>query len=194
MANFVNVLLENWQQALVGGAIVISAVIVLMGMIKGLFDKIPYKLLRKFLLALTSVVLVLPVSAIYFVCAGIDYKYFWGDYALLSVATIVTYWLYENTCLRDLIHKIGSLTLGRFIKFLGSKFMGNSGAVTKEELKDFTDVLEADVHTEMNSAGSNFLPVQKEEEKIRIPISTTPVVKLTPSRSFELEQNELKKL
>lgn len=192
MTEFVNVLLENWQQALCGGAIVISAVIVIMGMIKKLFDKVANKYLRKFLLALTSVVLVLPVSAIYFVCAGIDYKYFWGDYALLSCATIVTYWLYENTCLRELIHKIGSLTLGRFITFITGKITGGNG-ITDESLSEFADSLQEDVQSEL----STVLPViskQQEEEKIRIPISDTPTIKLTPSRSFELEQNELKKL
>lgn len=193
MAGFVNVLLENWKQALIGGAIVISAVIVIMGMIKKLFDKVPNKYLRKFLLALTSVVLVLPVSAIYFVCAGIDYKYFWGDYALLASATIVVYWLYENTCLRELIHKIGSLTLGRFFNYVFGKVTGAKD-FEEETSKELTDGLQTDVQKELQSELPNLFPTLQKEEKIRIPISSNATIKTTPSRSFEQEQNELKKL
>lgn len=190
MTEFVSALLANWRQALVGGTIVICAVIVIMGLIKNLFDKVPYRLLRKFLLAFTSIVLVLPISAIYFVCAGINYKYFLGSYALLSVATIVTYWLYENTCLRELIHKIGSLTIGRFIGFISAKFKGNLDS--DDDLKEFTDALQEEVKSEVKSTLPSLLPEEKKEEKIRIPISTSNKIAVAPNRSLEKEANELK--
>lgn len=191
MTGFVNALLENWRQVLVGGAIVISAVIVIMGMIKKLFDKVPNKYLRKFLLALTSVVLVLPVSAIYFVCAGIDYQYFWGDYALLAGATIITYWLYENTCLRELIQKIGSLTLGKFFKYVTIRIQNNED-LDDESLEDFAEDLQSSVDKEITSSLPNLFKEQNTEGRIRIPISseTKPVV--LPNRSLEKEENELK--
>lgn len=192
MQGFVNVLLENWRQAILGGLIVVSAVIVIMGLIKKLFNKIQNKLLRKFLLALTSIVMVLPISAIYFVSAGIDYKYFWADYGLLSAATVVTYWLYENTCLRELIHKIGSKTIGKFITFFIGKIKRNDNIEDDmNDLKNLTEGLQKDVQSQFSSFS---LPTVQQEEKIRIPISSIPTIKLTPNRSLEQEQNELKKL
>lgn len=192
MAYF-STLLENWRLVLQGGIIVVSAVIVIMGMMKKLFDKIPNKLLRKFLLALTSVVVVLPVTAIYFVSRGIDYKYFWIDYALLSIATIVTYWLYENTCLRDLIHLLGSLTIGRLIKhFVGCT--ATDGGEDIEELQSTVKSLEGAVETAFSGESMPIKNKSEEEPKIRIPIANTASVVVRPNRSAQKEAEELKNL
>lgn len=194
MESYFSMLLENWRQVLRGGIIVVSAVIVIMGMMKKLFDKISNKLLRKFLLALTSVVVVLPVTAIYFVSCGIDYKYFWIDYALLAVATIVTYWLYENTCLRDLIHMLGSLTIGRLIKhFVGVTATGDS-VEDIEELQSTVKSLEGAVETVFNGQSMPIKTKSEEEPKIRIPIANTASVVVRPNRSAKKEAEELKNL
>lgn len=117
LTNIFQALLNNWQQAITGGIIVACAVIFLMGTLKRFLDKTPlnkYPYLRKAVLSFGSLILTFPITAIYFVADKISFDYYWIGCAFTCVGTIVTYWLYENTACRKLIHAIGAKTVGKY--------------------------------------------------------------------------------
>lgn len=151
---YLKILLANWKRALVGGVIVVSAIIVLMGILKtGVINKIKNKLVRKVVLAFGSIALVLPCTALYFVGDGINFDHYWLGCAMNAVAVILTYWLYENTALRNLIHKIGSVTLGKFVKYIANRIVSNgTSADDKKALQDLTDSLGSEVRNELGGA------------------------------------------
>lgn len=97
--------------------IMVSAVIVFMGILKAvLFNRIKNKSIRCVALSFTSVALTFGAVAIYFAINTVDFKWFWLCGTAVSIAMIVTYWLYENTQLRTGIHKIGSLVVNKVFK------------------------------------------------------------------------------
>jgi hypothetical protein len=108
-----NIWLNREIWVMYGGLITVGVTIFLMGVLKKLFgDKIQNKLVRKTVLAFFSVVLVAPITATYLIfntASGIDY--FWYMYALNAIGTIVVYWFYENTHLRELLALIGRNTI-----------------------------------------------------------------------------------
>lgn len=108
--------LSNWEDLLMGGAIVVSVVIFLMGVLKGLLlNKIKNELARKVILAWTSLIVVLPVTALYLVVKGANMDHFWFIYTVNCVITVLTYWLYENTALRNSLHAVGKKIVMAFI-------------------------------------------------------------------------------
>ena len=142
IASFVEYALCNWQSLLVGGVIVVCSVIFLMGCFKNLFlNKIKHKLVRKIVLSFLSLVLVLPATMVIILYKGLSLDYFWVLYAMNSVGTILTYWLYENTGLRNLISLIGRNTVSKFFKSVTQmedleKTMEEISTDTKKMLKD----------------------------------------------------------
>ena len=118
----VQVLFANCEEALTGGIIVTSAVIVIMGVLKKfLFDKVQNKLVRKVLLAFTSVFLSFIGTLIYFLADGINFDYYGIGSALNAVLTIVMYWLYENTLLRNFVQYVGEKAISAALKFILTK-------------------------------------------------------------------------
>lgn len=114
-------IVANWQNLLLGCIIVFSAVIVVMGILKkAVFNKIANKLVRKILLAFGSVILSLPFTALYDVADGIPFDYYWVDAIVNAVATVLAYWLYENTGLRNFIGYIGKKALCVFVKIFAN--------------------------------------------------------------------------
>lgn len=104
---------ESW--VLYGGMIVVGMTMALMGTLKLVFgNKIQNKLLRKTILSFVSVILIAPLTALY-LCLnqpnGI--AYFWYVYAANCVFTIVVYWFYENTHIRELLSLVGKNTIYR---------------------------------------------------------------------------------
>ena len=145
VALMAKVLFHNWHRAAVGGIIVACSVIFLMGILKKfVFNKVQNKLARKVLLSLCSVVLVFPVTALYFVSDNINFQWYWWGCLLTSMLTILTYWLYENTGLRNAIGAIGELTVNKWVKVIYVAFMNkvesnalkNQLAMTTAELKE----------------------------------------------------------
>ena len=99
-----------------------SAVIVIMGVLKKfLFDKVQNKLVRKVLLAFTSVFLSFIGTLIYFLADGINFDYYGIGSALNAVLTIVMYWLYENTLLRNFVQYVGEKAISAALKFILTK-------------------------------------------------------------------------
>lgn len=138
--------LGNLQTVVLTAAIIVCSVISLLGVIKFFFvNKIKNKQIRKVILAFSSLVLLLPVTAIAFLIGGIKFDVYWYSVYALMPVQIVVYWLYENTLLRDLISKIGSFCTHRlFVRFCASVVDSDNKATrekliaTDKELKDFT--------------------------------------------------------
>lgn len=117
---------ETW--VVIGGLISVGVTIFLMGLFKSvLANRIKNKAVRKTVLAFASLFVVAGVTAVYLytnTAHGLDY--FWYMYAVNAVGTIVVYFFYENTHVRELLSLIGRNTvfkLGRAIfceKSLGS--------------------------------------------------------------------------
>jgi hypothetical protein len=143
----IQILSLNWERALMGGVLVPCTVIFIMGVMKRLLAKtrlFTNKNVRKAFLAFVSLAMAFPITAFYFFADGISFDYYWLGCLGNCMLTIVTYWLYENTCLRNLIHVIGEKTVGKYweaIKVIISekqneKALSHSLAMTTDELKD----------------------------------------------------------
>lgn len=148
----IELILANWQRVLTGGVILTSAIIFLIGVLKKakVYDKITNKGLRKVVLAFSSIVLVFPAVALYFVADGINFDYYWYGCAGASIATILTYWFYENTQLRSLIDFIGEKTVYKYFGVLVSAFASKkSNKETKLELISVTANLQSEAREEV---------------------------------------------
>ena len=190
MKIFFEVFLMNLERAFYGYLIVVSAIIVLMGLLKkAAFNKIGNKTLRKVLLAFTSLALVLPFTALYFLGDDINFKYYWVGCAMNGLALIVTYWFYENTALRNLINQIGSLTLGRFFGFIWSRIRGDKKGDVLEDLQETTQLL----HDEAKEA-TPAAPVTVSLVTPKIPIASVTAVENKTTAAEKQEQEKLKNL
>lgn len=143
------VAMENWQEALLGGIILTSAIIMMVGILKKfIFSKIQNKLVRKVVTAFSPVILVFPSTALYFLGTNINFDYYWVACGLVEVGTIVTYWLYENTLFRNVIATIGNNTIVKVFNALCKSFIKNDG-------KGVDDLIE--VTTEIKNNAHNVL-------------------------------------
>lgn len=115
LANIENVMplfVANFNDIIVNGFIMVSAIIVALGLLKPiLFNRIKNKQVRKVALAFSNVALCFISVLVYFVVKGWTYEHYLVCAIGLSVGCIITYWLYENTCLRNLIGTIGNIAL-----------------------------------------------------------------------------------
>ena len=117
------------------GVTMVSAIIVAIGLLKPLiFDKIPNKHVRKVALALTNVAACWATVLVYFVVCGYGFDYYVLASTALSVSCIITYWLYENTCLRNLIGLIGGMVLKKLLGFFSFAASDNDKEAIKAEL------------------------------------------------------------
>ena len=99
-----DIFLSNWTKYLAYIAIMIGAVIFVIGALKPkVFDKIKNKNVRKCLLFLTSIVLSFAAVAIYFVVEAVPFKYFPLSGAAVACACILAYSGYENFFIRVFI-------------------------------------------------------------------------------------------
>lgn len=129
----IKVALSVWQRAVIGGAIVVSSLIVFLGILKSVFfDKIKNKGLRKTVLALMSLVLILPFTAIHFLIDRINFDYYWIACALLAPVVIIVYWLYETTHLRDLIKKLGESTWSKWLALFAESIVQENNQKAKD--------------------------------------------------------------
>lgn len=146
-----HILMANWQRAITGGIIVACAVIFIMGILKkAVLGKIKNKLLRKVVLAFSSLVLTFPATALYFIGDNISFRWYWYACALTCVLTVIVYWLYENTGLRDLIALIGQKTVGKYAAVLVAAWaVANDNNDTKNKLTMTTEELKDEVKKEL---------------------------------------------
>lgn len=131
----IQVALANWQRAVIGGAIVVSSLIVFLGALKSIvFDRVKNKYVRKSLLAFTSLALILPFTAIYFLIDRINFDYYWVACIILAPTVIVVYWLYENTNLRELIKKIGEKTWSSWFASFAASIVEENNKKAQEKV------------------------------------------------------------
>ena len=139
------VLLANWQDAITGGVILACSVIFIMGIAKMLgLGKIKNEHIKKAILYFSSIVMVFPTTAFYFIIEGISFNWYWCGCGFVALLTIVTYSLYENTGFRAIIHFIGEKSVGRWFGVLwlafknkqDNKFTVTQLAMTTADLKE----------------------------------------------------------
>lgn len=142
-----NYVISDWQSILVGGAVIVGVVIFILGCLKvSIVNRIHNKMLRKTLLSFLSVALVFPTTAAYTLYNGWSWEYYWWLCGLFALATIVVYWFYEGTHLREGLAWIGKTTVGKFLVLIRSKPENVDAALrqlTKDANKDAKTVLKA---------------------------------------------------
>lgn len=107
-----NVLENNFHNIFMYTVIMVSSIIVTIGLLKPiLFDKIKNKQVRKVALAFSNVALCFICALVIFLVKDWNFKYYLFSAIALTISSIVTYWFYENTCLRNLIATIGKIAL-----------------------------------------------------------------------------------
>lgn len=106
--NTVDYFLSNWQELLWGGACAVGLVIFILGCIKPWIKKwITNDTLRKVVLAWLSVILNVPMTTVSVWVNKLPTEHFWTFIVLNVVGTIIVYFLYENTALRNGLHWLG---------------------------------------------------------------------------------------
>ena len=136
----------------------VSGIIVAIGLLKPiLFDRIKNKQLRKVALAFSNVAFCFICTLVVFFVQAWNLKYYLISAIALTISCIITYWLYENTCLRNLIATIGNIVLKKLvntasiavnaddineIKTEAKKVSKELKAKTKEALKKATEITE----------------------------------------------------
>lgn len=151
--NTTQFVLSDWYRFLIGGIIVVCAIIVLEGLLKKAFlGKVQNKLLRKVLLAMASIILVFPATALYFVSDNIPFDYYWYGCVVVAVLTIITYWLYENTALRNGIAYIGNKTVVKFATVLYYAVKNPDKVDVKNELYETNKQLKKTVKDKLKNA------------------------------------------
>jgi hypothetical protein len=141
------------------GAIMVSAVITLIGILKPiLFDRIRCKLLRKAILATSNIFLSFVSTAFYFLFDGRNWDWYVYASCVTAITCVLTYFVYENYGLRDGIHKIGTLALNKFGKIAKLWFNKAPNAKIESEVKQAKAELKLAVNAELK-------PVKKSKKK-----------------------------
>lgn len=103
-----NYILSNWQTVLIGGACAVSIVVFILGCIKPLIKRwIPNTTVCKVIFAWLSVILNIPATAVSVWIEGLPDEHFWTLAVINAVGTILVYFVYENTALRNGMHWLG---------------------------------------------------------------------------------------
>ena len=128
----ISIFLNNTEEIFTAVIVMVSAVIVLMGILKTvLFNRIKSKGIRCVALSFSSLAIMYAAVAVYFLINTIDFKYYAICGSLVCVAMIVIYWFYENTYLRAGIHKIGSFVISTLFAKITAKVKGVADSTEK---------------------------------------------------------------
>lgn len=140
----------HYNDIIVSVVIMVSAVIVAIGLLKPIiFNRITNKHVRKAVLSFSNVIACFGAALIYFVVEGWDLKYYFLAAGALSVCCIVTYWLYENTCLRNLIGVVGNIALRKGLSILSIAVTNDDVNTVKNEIRNATAQLKTTTKTEL---------------------------------------------
>jgi hypothetical protein len=118
--------------------------------------------LRKFALAFSTILFSFAATAGYFLVEHIeDWEFYLHSSVGVSLLCIITYWLYENTCLRDLFDKIGSATIRKFVKIATMFFDDKDKKEIEAEVDKVKAELKASTKAELKKASKS---VKKDRE------------------------------
>lgn len=139
LANIKNMLLyfgAHYNDIILAVVIMTSAIIVAIGLLKPVvFNRIQNKYIRKAALSFSNVIGCFIMALVYFLVEGWNFKYFFLAALALSVCCIVTYWFYENTCLRNLIELVGGIAVRKGLSLLKIVLTTDEINQVKTELK-----------------------------------------------------------
>ncbi len=136
ITNIFALFMSNFTENVLTGVTMVSAIIVFIGLMKPLlFDKIQFKPLRKAAIALSCVASCFIATAVTFWAYGIAFSYYLHASAAVFVFTVIVYWFYENTCLRNLLKKIGTIVLSKIYKTASNILSKNDVEAVKAEVK-----------------------------------------------------------
>lgn len=145
----------NFQDIIVCGLIMVSAIIVAIGLLKPLlFNKIKNKHIRKAALAFANVAACFITVLVYFFTMHISLDYYWTAATSLAVSCIIIYWLYENTCLRNLIEVLGGIVLKKVLKVSLFALTTEDVEAVKAELQKTGAELKSHTKTELKKAAT----------------------------------------
>ena len=107
----------DWRNLLVGGVVVVGVVIALMGVVKSLkpIKNIKNHTVKKIVLAWASVLLASVVTVVSSLINEFQANHFFGLCVVNAAMTIIMYWLYEYTALRDGIGWLVNLIVSKLI-------------------------------------------------------------------------------
>jgi hypothetical protein len=141
---------------LIAGVIMVSAITVLIGILKPLlFNRIPWKPLRRACLAFANVGLCFGATAVWFAIKHFSFGIYLHSAIMVSLLSILWYWFYENTCLRDLIATIGRLTLRKVAMIVAKIFNGDDIKEIEKEVKIVAEELKSTAKKQIKSATKN---------------------------------------
>lgn len=163
----VQVAFYNRQELAIWGSAIVSAIIVLIGIMKPfVYNKIPNKEIRKYVLAFSSVAMSFAFTAVYFLIEAINWRWYVIGSVLVSIACIVTtYWLYENTPLRRGIQKLGLLVIDRIARIAKKAIVANDFDEIEKEIKTATEEIKKTAKKELKLS-SNTKQVHKKERDL----------------------------
>lgn len=103
------------QKILMGGVTVVGVVIFLMGILKNLsvVKNMKNKTIRKIVLSWLSIILTVGITVLSVWLNELKQEHFWVICLVNSIGTILLYWVYENTAVRDLFALIGRNTIAK---------------------------------------------------------------------------------
>lgn len=166
----VKVALKNADKLWYVGAIMVSIVIAIVGVLKKFaFNRINNKGVRKTLLATSNIVASFITTAGYFAIDHINWRWFWLGGVITTIACILTYFVYENFHIRDVFHKIGSFAIDKFmylLKLIWDKIFHKTDKNIKAEWKGVQKELETFAKNEMKEATKKFARADKELENL----------------------------
>jgi hypothetical protein len=153
---FLDFYLADWKDLLLLGVIMVSAITVFVGILKPLlFNKIKWKPLRRASLAFTNVALCFACVAVGFLIKKYDFSVYLHTAVATSLFSIIWYWVYENTCLRDLISKIGGVALSKCYAMVKKLFDKNDAQEIEKEISILVEELKTNAKKEIKSATKN---------------------------------------
>lgn len=132
----VEYILSNWQTLLIGGVYAVSIVIFVLGCLKPVIKRwISNSTLCKVIFAWASVLLNIPATAVSVWLEGLPSEHFWTLAVINAISTILVYFVYENTALRNGLHWFGK----KILTLLFSKYV--SPAQAKADIRKEAEML-----------------------------------------------------
>lgn len=149
----------NIVEYFLSGVVIVSLIIVFIGMIKPfVFDRIKHKQVRKVALFGTDMGASLLSTAIYFGIEKIPFTNYWVGAISICLFSTLVYALYENTCLKEGVHKLGSMAIKKILNIIAN-YENKDKAI--KDIKSASQELKADAKTELNKINKR---IEKEFE------------------------------